>query len=61
MFLAPAAFAQIDARMLQYPDVSATQIVFVYAGDLWLVPQGRGHGHQAQLAQGTEAVSPLLP
>ena len=30
--------------MLQYPDVSATQIVFSYAGDLWLVPREGGHG-----------------
>jgi tricorn protease len=31
--------AQVDARMLQYPDVSQTQIVFSYAGDLWVVPK----------------------
>src|SRR5688572_24118140 len=35
---APAA-AQIDARMLRQPDVSATQIAFVYAGDVWVVPK----------------------
>ena len=38
---APAA-AQIDARMLRQPDVSATQIAFVYAGDIWVAPKQGG-------------------
>ena len=37
----PAA-AQIDARMFRYPDVSATHIAFVYAGDIWVVPKSGG-------------------
>ena len=42
--LNPAATAQIQphAGMLRYPDVSATQIVFVYANDLWVVPRDGG-------------------
>jgi tricorn protease len=36
------ATAQIDARMFRYPDVSATQIAFVYAGDIWVVPNTGG-------------------
>ena len=39
---APNAHAQIDARMLRHPDVSATQITFVYAGDIWVVPRRGG-------------------
>ena len=31
-----SAACGIDARMLRYPDVSATQIVFSYAGDIWV-------------------------
>ncbi|MFT6831263.1 MAG: tricorn protease [Planctomycetota bacterium] len=31
-----------QAGMLRYPDVSASQIVFVYANDLWLVPREGG-------------------
>lgn len=38
---APAA-AQVDARMFRYPDVSSTQIAFVYAGDIWTVPKAGG-------------------
>ena len=39
-----AAVAEIrpHAGMLRFPDVSETQIVFVYAGDLWLVPREGG-------------------
>jgi tricorn protease len=33
---------QPHGGMLRYPDVSATQIVFVYADDLWLVPREGG-------------------
>ena len=48
----PAALAdrRPHAGMLRYPDVSATQIVFSYAGDLWLVPRSGG--------QATQLVSP---
>ena len=31
-----------DAGMMQFPDVSASQIVFAYASDLWLVPREGG-------------------
>src|SRR5260221_6914293 len=29
----------VDARMLLYPDVSSTQIAFVYARDIWVAPK----------------------
>ncbi len=40
----PAASADIQphAAMLRYPDVSRTQIVLVYANDLWLVSRDGG-------------------
>ena len=34
----------IDARMMRYPDVSATQIAFVYAGDIWVAPKACWRG-----------------
>ena len=34
--------ARIDARMIRQPDVSATHIAFVYAGDIWVVPKAGG-------------------
>src|SRR3990172_4717027 len=30
------------AGMLRFPDVSATQLVFVYANDIWVVPREGG-------------------
>ena len=61
MFLAPAAFAQIDARMLQNPDVSATQIVFGYAGDLWLVPKEGGTAIRLSSPRGQESFPRFSP
>ncbi|MEW6198236.1 MAG: hypothetical protein AB1601_06180 [Planctomycetota bacterium] len=44
-FLVPTA-ARADRRphagMMRYPDVSATHVVFAYAGDLWLAPRTGG-------------------
>ncbi|MBM3984506.1 MAG: peptidase S41 [Planctomycetes bacterium] len=39
---ARAADVTPDARMLRYPDVSATHVAFVYADDIWLVPREGG-------------------
>jgi len=39
---ATTTWAQIDARMLRHPDVSETQIAFVYAGDIWVVAKEGG-------------------
>src|SRR6266850_5114540 len=43
-FVIPAlsASAQMDARLFRDPDVSATQITFVYGGDIWLAPKSGG-------------------
>ena len=40
--VAAADQVQPHARMLKYPDVSATHIAFSYANDLWLVPRAGG-------------------
>src|ERR1051326_3861234 len=61
----PRALAgQIDARMLRQPDVSATQIAFGYAGDVWVVPTAGGaerrQQHSADVAR-AHAVLPLGP
>ena len=36
------ASSQLDARLFRFPDVSQTQIAFVYGGDIWLVPKTGG-------------------
>ena len=55
----PAA-AQIDARMLRQPDVSATQIAFVYAGDIWVVPKQGGVAVRLSSPRGEEQLPALL-
>ena len=54
------ASAQIDARMFRQPAVSATQIAFVYAGDIWVVPKKGGVAHAPQLAARRGVVPALL-
>ena len=65
--LAPAALAQplvparIDARMMRQPAVSATQIAFVYAGDIWLVDKGGGAATRLSSPRGEESFPRFSP
>jgi tricorn protease len=52
--VSPALLAQVDARMLQYPGVSQTHIVFSYAGDLWVVPKEGGTALRLSSPSGQE-------
>jgi tricorn protease len=56
----PAA-AQIDARMFRYPDVSAAQIAFVYAGDIWTVPKAGGVATRLSSPAGEEMFPRFSP
>ncbi|MFN3873078.1 MAG: peptidase S41, partial [Ignavibacterium sp.] len=53
--------AQVDARMLQYPDVSKTHISFTYAGDIWIVAKEGGTAHRLTTAKGVEAFAKFSP
>ncbi len=55
------AEAQIDARMLRYPDVSASQIAFVYAGDVWVVAKEGGTAHRLSTPMGEERFPRFSP
>ena len=55
------SWAQIDARMLRYPDVSATQITFVYAGDIWVVPKAGGLASRLSSPPGEESYPRFSP
>ena len=57
---APAR-AQIDARMLRQPTVSATQIAFVYAGDIWIMPKTGGTAQRLTTARGEESFPRFSP
>src|SRR6266404_4028987 len=51
----------INARMLRYPDVSATQIAFVYAGDIWVAPKTGGAALRLSSPKGEESFPRFSP
>ena len=59
--LAAPASAQISARMLRFPDVSATNIAFVYAGDIWVVPKTGGLATRLSSPRGEELLPRFSP
>ena len=58
-----AAHADIEpsAGMMRYPDVSKTHIVFVYSGDLWLVPRAGGMATRLASPPGPELFPKFSP
>lgn len=53
--------AQIDARLFRFPDVSQTQIAFVYGGDIWLVPKTGGTAMRLTSSTGEESYPRFSP
>ena len=51
----------IDARMFRYPAVSARDIAFVYAGDIWVVPKGGGTATRLSSPRGEEMFPRFSP
>ena len=58
---ASSARAQVDARMFRYPAVSATQIAFTYAGDIWLAPKAGGTAVRLSSPPGEEGFARFSP
>ncbi len=53
--MASVSFAQTEPpTLLQKPTVNGSQIVFVYAGDLWIVPRTGGDAKRLTTGVGTE-------
>jgi tricorn protease len=61
IFFSLIACAQLDARLLRYPDVSATQIAFVYGGDIWIVPKTGGTANRVTTSTGEESFPRFSP
>ena len=61
LLLSSTVFAQIDARLLQQPDVSETHIAFVYAGDVWTVPKEGGTATKLSSPAGLESFPKFSP
>lgn len=53
--LPSAALAQISAKLIRSADVSATQIAFVYGGDIWVMPKSGGTAMQVTHSPGEES------
>ncbi|MBS1565347.1 MAG: PD40 domain-containing protein, partial [Bacteroidetes bacterium] len=59
--LALPAAAQTDAGLFRFPDVSATQIVFTYANDVWIVPKQGGTAIRLSSPPGVESFPKFSP
>jgi tricorn protease len=59
--LSGAAYGQISAKLMRYMDVSDTQIVFVYGGDIWLMPKAGGTAVQVTHSPGEESWPKFSP
>ena len=61
LITAVSAEAQVDARLLRQPDVSATQIAFVYGGDIWVAPKEGGVAQRLSTPKGEESFPRFSP
>jgi tricorn protease len=57
----PTSPARLDARMMRQPTVSATQIAFVYAGDIWVVDKAGGVAVRLSSPKGEESFPRFSP
>ena len=55
------AFAEVDARMFRFPDVSESRITFVYAGDIWVVEKQGGTARRLSSPPGEETFPRFSP
>ena len=52
---------RIDAKMLRYPDISSSGIVFVYADDIWIVGRDGGIARRLTSPKGQESFPKFSP
>jgi tricorn protease len=57
----PSLLAQIDAGLFRYPDISATQVVFTYANDIWVMPKSGGTATRLSSPAGVEMFPKFSP
>ncbi|MEO0339136.1 MAG: S41 family peptidase [Bacteroidota bacterium] len=56
-----ASMAQINAKLMRYPDVSKTHITFVYGGDIWVADKAGGTAFQLTHSPGEESWPKFSP
>ena len=54
-------YGQISARLLRFPDVSETQIVFSYGNDIWIVTKEGGTAIKLSSPDGQETFPKFSP
>ena len=59
-YTAPS-YAQVDAGLFRFPDVSKTQIVFTYANDIWIIPKEGGTAIKLSSPAGVESYPKFSP
>jgi tricorn protease len=57
----PTAPAPINARLMQMPTVSQTQLAFVYGGDIWIAPKEGGTALRLSSPRGEEQFPRFSP
>jgi len=50
-----------ETRLMRYPDISKDQVVFVYAGDLWISPRAGGPARRLTSHPGDELFPKFSP
>ncbi len=61
LFSASLNFGQVNAKLFRYPDISASQITFVYAGDIWVAPKEGGTAVKLSSPKGEEFMPKFSP
>ncbi|MBL0057190.1 MAG: PD40 domain-containing protein [Chitinophagaceae bacterium] len=59
--IADIAWSQVDAGLYRFPDVSATQITFTYANDIWIMPKEGGRAEKLSSPPGVELFPKFSP
>ena len=53
--------AQVSGNLMQHPDVSETQIAFIYGDDLWIAPKSGGTASRLSSPDGAESYPRFSP
>jgi len=55
VFIYESINAQISGSLMQYPDVSETQITFIYGDDVWIAAKSGGKANRLSSPEGSES------
>lgn len=61
VFVYESINAQISASLMQYPDVSDTQITFIYGDDVWIAAKAGGKANRLSSPEGSESYPRFSP